>query len=157
MRRAVVYYSLSENTKEAAEMIASKIGADIYRIGTKKKMPKSFASQIMFGGLQATFGLKPAITYVPENLFEYDEIILGTPIWAGKHSPAINTLIHKYHIENKVVAVFTLSGGGDNDQCIPTLEKLLPNLKCNVALADKNNEKAAENAALIDSFIEKIS
>ena len=156
MKRAVVYYSLSENTKEAARIIAEKLGADIYRIHTKKKMPKSFASQIMFGGMQACFGLKPAITDVPENLFEYDEIILGTPIWAGKHSPAINTLIHKYHIENKVVAVFTLSGGGDNNQCIPVLEKLLPNMKCNVALADKNNDKAAENEALIDAFIEKL-
>lgn len=156
MKRAIIYYSLSENTKEAAEKIAEKLGVDLYRINTKKPMPTSFNKQIMFGGMQATFGLKPVITDVPDNLSEYDEIILGTPIWAGKHAPAINTLIHNYHIENKVIAVFTLSGGGDNDKCIPVLEKLLPNMKYNVALADKKNDKSAENESLIKSFVEKL-
>jgi len=156
MKRAVIYYSLTENTKEAAEKIAEKLGADLFRIDTVKPMPEEFGKQMMYGGMQATFGLKPEITGVPENVSEYNEIIIGTPIWAGKNTPAINTLLTNKEIRDKVVAVFTLSGGGDNKKCMPKLEKKLANLKHSVALADKKLGKEAESAAKLEAFIEEL-
>ena len=43
MNRAVVYYSLSGNTKEAAKVIARKLGAKIFEIDLVKPLP-SFIS-----------------------------------------------------------------------------------------------------------------
>lgn len=156
MKRAVIYYSLTDNTKEAADQIAQILSADIYRIVTRKPMPAGKGSQMMFGGMQATFGMCPKILGMPENIDTYDEIIIGTPIWAGKHAPAMNTLLKNQNLREKITGVFTFSGGGDNDKCISGLIRKIPQLKYTVALADRNNKMAEENAAKVQSFAEEI-
>lgn len=156
MKRAIVYYSLSNNTKEAAEYLAEKTGADLFRIEPVKPMPDTFKKQILVGGMQSSFGLKPAIKGVPENIAEYDEIIMGAPIWAGKAAAPINTLLAKYNIADKVTTVFTFSGGGDNDKCIEALAKKLPNMKTNVALADRSNAKSENNEKCLENLVSSL-
>lgn len=156
MKRIVIYYSLTNNTKEAAEYIAEKLGADLSRIELVKPMPESFGKQMMIGGMQASFGMTPKVNGVPSNISEYDEIILGTPIWAGKVASPINTLLKKYRVSDKVTAVFTFSGGGDNDKCMLALRKKLNNIKTSIALADRSNEIAGKNQEKLDKFVSEI-
>ena len=110
----------------------------------------------MFGGMRATFGMRAKLEKIEIDLTRYDEIILGTPIWAGKCVPAINTLLRDKKIANKVFAIFTVSGGGDNDKCIANLNKKLPNMKHTIALADCNNELSKKNQTSISKFVEEI-
>lgn len=156
MKRAVVFYSLSGNTKEAAEFISKETGADLFQIELVKSMPDSMPKQMMLGGMQSVFGMKPKIKGVPENISNYDEIILGTPIWAGKAASPVNTFIRKYGVENKVTAVFTFSGGGDNDKCILKLSQLLKNMKNQIALADHNSNMADKNSERLKKFVTSI-
>lgn len=153
MKRAIVYYSLSENTRQAAEAIAAGLEADVIRIDVVKPMPTEFKKQIMFGGMQVVFGLKPAIKGVPENLASYDEILIGTPIWAGRHCPAIHTLLQDKEIASKVTAVFTLDGGGENKKAKASLQKLLPNLKQFVTLKDHKLGMDEENRKQIAMLV----
>lgn len=155
-KRIVVFYSLTDNTKEAAKIIADGIGADVVRLKTVKDMPKNQGKKFLIGGMQAIIGMKPAIERIDVNFEDYDEIVLGTPIWAGKNAPALNTFLKDNNIRRKVTAVFTFSGGGDNDKCITALKKILPNLRCSVALADRSIELSKENTAKLSSFIEEI-
>ncbi len=136
MKRAIVYYSLSGNTKEAAEKLADLLQAELIRVDTARPMPDSFKSRILKGGFQAVFGVKPRITGLTVRPEEYDELILGTPIWAGLFAAPTNTVLAANGIAEKVTAVFTLSGGGDNSKCLEALRKKLPNLKHTAALAD---------------------
>lgn len=156
MKRAVVFYSLSGNTKEAAECIAKEIEADLIQIDFVEPMPKGNFARIIKGGGLTTFGRKPEVTGIPENICKYDEIILGLPVWAGKAAAPINTLLAIDGVADKVTAVFTFSGGGDNAGCIKHLSKTLHNIKVNVALADKNTGKAAENADKLQKFVDAI-
>ena len=130
MNRAVVYYSLSGNTKEAAKVIARKLGA--------------------------TFGRRPKIKGVPDNIDYYDEIILGMPVWAGMPASPVNTFIKNYGVADKIDAVFTFSGGGDNDRCLLQLSKSLKNLKNQVALADRNSNAAKDNQEKLEKFVMSI-
>lgn len=157
MKRAIIYYSLSENTHEAAEKIAAAIGAELIRVETVKPMPASFKQQIMYGGMLTVFGRCPKLFGMPVNLDAYDEIILGTPVWAGKAAAPMNTVLQNKEICAKTTAVFTLSGGGDNDKCIPALQKKLPALKHTLALADRNQEKAADNEKKIEEFCSSLN
>lgn len=153
MNRAVVYYSLSGNTKEAAIEIARKLGAKIFEIESVKPLPQNTVRQMLVGGMQSTFGRKPQIKGVPDNIDYYDEIILGTPVWAGMPAAPVNTFIKKYGIADKIDAVFTFSGGGDNDRCMAQLSKTLKNIKNEVALADRNSEMAKNNHDKLEKFI----
>lgn len=156
MMRAIIYYSLSENTKEAAEYLAKKLNADLYRIELTKPMPDKMWKQMLIGGMQSSFGMTPKIKGEPENVDVYDEIIIGTPIWAGKAASPINSLLKNASIADKVVAVFTFSGGGDNEKCISYLAKKIINMRRNVALADRTNGASGNNYHKLDEFVEGI-
>ena len=157
MKRAVIYYSLTGNTKKTAELVAERCGADLIRIDMVKPMPEGFKKQIMYGGMLATFGKKPEVTGIPDNITTYDDIILGTPVWASTFAPALRTLFTKKDIGDKVSAVFTLSGSGDNTKCLKKLAKFCPNIKNSVSLSDENSGKPQDNKGLLEEFIKKIS
>lgn len=156
MNRVVIYYSLSGNTKDAAETIKTQLDADIIELKTVKKLSQNNFKKFMIGGMRATFGMCAKLEKIEIDLSKYDEIILGTPIWAGKCVPAINTLLRDKKIADKVFAIFTVSGGGDNDKCIANLKKRLPNMKHTIALADCNNELSKKNQTSISKFVEEI-
>ena len=156
MKRAVVYYSLTGCTKKTAEAIAGKTGADLIRIDTVKEMPAGFKSRIMYGGMLATFGIKPKIKDLPCDLSSYDDIILGTPVWASTFAPALKTLFASADISSKVTSVFTYSGSGDNGKCLAKLSKILPNIKNTVSLLDEGKGPREENKVPLESFIAKL-
>ena len=156
MNRAVVYYSLSGNTKEAAKVIARKLGAKIFEIDLVKSLPKNTVRQMLVGGMQSTFGRRPKIKGVPDNIGYYDEIILGMPVWAGMPASPVNTFIKNYGVADKIDAVFTFSGGGDNDRCLAQLSKSLKNIKSQVALADRNSNAAKDNQEKLEKFVMSI-
>ncbi len=153
MKRIVVYYSLSGNTEEVAKKIANELGADILKVDTAKPMPKAFIAQILVGGGQVAMNKVPEIMPIEKNMADYDEIILGTPIWNSKGVPAINAFLNLEGTTDKVKYVFFTSGGGDIDKAVDALKKKLPNLKNSVSLLDRKNIDFASNEGKIKEFI----
>lgn len=156
MKKAVVFYSLSGNTQAAAKEIAEGIGADLIELKLVKPFPTEKSKQLALGGMQAMFGMKPAIQELSKNIKEYDVLILGTPIWAGTIAAPVHSFLNKYQVLDKIVAVFTFSGGGDNKRCIAKLSKRLPRLKVEVALANRDSDLAIHNADKIHLFIKEV-
>lgn len=156
MKRLVVYYSLSGNTKDAADKIANLLEADTVKLETVKPMPRSFAAQIIVGGGQVAFKHVPAIKQLEKDPALYDEIILGTPIWNSKGVPAVNAFLKDKDAAAKVTSVFILSGGGEIGKCVDALATQLPNLKNKVSLLDKKHEASKENDAKISQFVDAV-
>lgn len=156
MKKAVVFYSLSGNTQAAAKEIAEGIGADLIELKLVKPFPTEKSKQLALGGMQAMFGMKPAIQELSKNIKEYDVLILGTPIWAGTIAAPVHSFLNKYQVLDKIVVVFTFSGGGDNKRCIAKLSKRLPRLKVEVALANRDSDLAIHNADKIHHFIKEV-
>ena len=156
MKTIIVYYSMDGNTKEAAEKIAEKAGADLLELKPLKPLPAEGGKKFSIGGMQALFGMCPGLQKYDVNMTGYKRIIIGCPVWAGKCAPYINTFLKDKYQRKKVTAVFTLSGGGDNDRCIAALKKRLPALKTTVALADRKNEMAKDNDKKIEDFVKSL-
>ena len=93
MKTAIVYYSMSGNTKYVADKIAERIEADIIRIDPVKAYPDKGAKKFIWGGKSAVMGEKPALHPYEFNVEKYDRIILGTPVWASNFAPPIRTFI----------------------------------------------------------------
>lgn len=157
MKRLVVYYSLSGNTEEAAKKIAEKSGADLLKLQTKKNMPKSFAAQIFVGGGQVMLNHIPELLPYEKDVYAYDEIILGSPIWNSKGVPAVNAFLKNENTAKKVTALFFLSGGGDTKKGLEAITKKLPNLKATVSLLDKKQPASRDNDSKIEEFVALIS
>lgn len=125
MNRAVVYYSLSGNTKEAAKVIARKLGAKIFEIDLVKPLPKNTVRQMFVGGMQSTFVRRPKIKGVPDNIDYYDEIILGMPVWAGMPASPVNTFIKNYGVADKIDACLHSAVAGTMTDVLHSCQKVL--------------------------------
>ena len=93
MKTAIVYYSMSGNTKYVADKIADGIKnsgeVDIIRIEPKKAYPDKGAKKFFWGGKSAVMGETPALQPYEFNLEKYDRIIFGTPVWASTFVPPL--------------------------------------------------------------------
>jgi flavodoxin len=152
MKTIIVFYSLDGNTKYIAEAIAARIGADILELKTQKEKSGGTFSTYFWGGKSAIMGEKPKLQPYQFDAASYDMVILGTPIWAGRNTPPLNTFLSEHDLSGKPIAVFTCSAGGDADKCYSRLRKNL-NIVATVSLKDplKNKEEAEKK---IDEFLE---
>ena len=159
MKTAIVYYSMSGNTKYAADKIAEKIEADIIRIEPKKAYPDKGAKKFIWGGKSAVMGEKPALQPYEFSVEKYDSIILGTPVWASNFAPPIRTFIKENPaIRGKKLAVFTCFSGGGADKAIEKMKKYIgiKNFEAELILVDPKENRKAEDDKKIDVFCQKL-
>lgn len=130
MRTAIVYYSMSGNTKYVADKIADGLKAsgevDIIRIEPKKTYPDKGAKKFFWGGKSAVMGETPALQPYEFDIEKYDRIIFGTPVWASNFVPPLRTFIKDNpKVGNKKIAVFTCFSGGGADKAIEKMKKYI--------------------------------
>lgn len=123
MKTLVVFYSLEGNTEFVAGIIANKLQADLMKLETVKPFPTEAPAKFFKGGMSAVFKLKPKLTNKAVDVKQYDNIIIGTPVWASTHAAPINSFLKQYKFTDKKVALFVCSGGPDVEKCFTKLKK----------------------------------
>ncbi len=127
MKLLITYYTRSGTTKRLAEDILSllkekNIETQILEIKDNKNRKG------IYGWIKAgKDGYKKSLTEIshdPVSFENFDLVILGTPIWAGKIVPAIRTLIEKHKNEFKDVAFFASAGGNKFNELFIELQNL---------------------------------
>lgn len=159
MTTAIVYYSMSGNTKYVADKIAERIEADVIRIDPVKAYPDKGAKKFIWGGKSAVMGEKPALHPYEFNVEKYDRIILGTPVWASNFAPPIRTFIKENpNIYGKKLAVFTCFSGGGADKAIEKMKKYIgiEKFEAELVLVDPKENMKAEDNEKIDVFCQRL-
>ena len=108
----VVYYSFEGHTKKIAEKISQNLNADILEVKPKNEKKSSGFSKFLWGGSQVVMKKSPELEEISIDFSQYDEIYLGTPIWAWSFAPPIRTLFEKGYIKGKKINLFYTHGGG---------------------------------------------
>lgn len=127
MKNLVVYYSLEGNTKLIARTIAKSINGDILEIKPQKEFATDGFKKYFWCGKSVVLKEKPVLMHVTKDINSYDNIFIGTPIWAGTYASPINTLLSKYNIKNKNIALFACHSGGGASKCFNSIEKIWSN------------------------------
>jgi flavodoxin len=127
LKSLVVYYTRDGNTRFVAETIAAEIGADIEEVIDLKK--RSGVLGYLRGGRDARQGKETEISPTTKSLTGYELIVVGSPIWAGRPTPAIITYLKKNDLSDKKVAVF-FSQGGKKPSGFEQAKALIPNSQC---------------------------
>ena len=109
MKKVVVFYSLTGNTRTVAKTIAKELKADLCEVEEVKKRNRFIA--YFTGSFAASKDKCSEIKPLALNIHDYDLILLGSPIWAGKPVPAINAFISNTDFKHKKVIVFFTMGG----------------------------------------------
>ena len=159
MTTAIVYYSMSGNTKYVADKIAERIEADMIRIDPVKAYPDTGTKKFIWGGKSAVMGEKPALHPYEFNVEKYDRIIFGTPVWASTFAPPIRTFIKENpDIHGKKLAVFTCFSGGGADKAIEKMKKYIgiEKFEAELVLVDPKENMKAEDDEKIGVFCQKL-
>jgi len=127
----VAYYSLTGNTEEAAKIVASETGADLYRIELVTPYPSEYKDQLDLAKQELAEGTLPPIKPWPENIAEYDVVFIGSPVWWGTMATPVRTFLASGALKGKTVIPFVTHGGGGADKSFSDTAKLCEDCKVN--------------------------
>jgi flavodoxin len=154
-RVLVAYYTLSGNTERVAKELATRLGADLEKI-TDRANRGGF-----FGHVRAALDSireKPAdLRAIEKHPRDYALTLIGTPIWAGKITPAVRAYLRTIHCQCNDIAFFTTSGSTPAEKVVPSMERLAGRQA--TAFAGFNfNDLKTESAyrQKIDTFLEEL-
>lgn len=128
MKKIFIYYSLSGNGDLVNDYLTKK-GYDSKKIEVKNKLPKNYFLSIVIGGYKAMVNYKETIINFDINIDDYDEIVIGSPIWNDRLSSPISTLLNEINLDNKIVKFILYSGSGKNDRADGFIKNKYPNAK----------------------------
>lgn len=114
MKNLVVFYSRSGKTKFVAEKIA-----EILRCDTEEIVDCKNRSGIIGWLLSGRDAVKKSLTEIKPITKEielYDNIVIGTPVWAGNITPAVRTFVLNFRDKFKNVSFFcTMASFGEKN------------------------------------------
>ncbi len=126
MKKLFLYYSNTGNGDVVAEVFKKK-GYDIRKFDTVKKLPKSFFWAMMVGGFQAGAKKKAKLLPFDQDISSYEEVVIGSPIWNGTFTPALNGLLDVLDLSTSKLSFVFYSGSGEGKKAVERLQKEFPN------------------------------
>ena len=130
MKRLVAYFSAEGTTKKVAERIAETANCDLFEIVPETPYTKA---DLNWMDKQSRSSLemkdkssRPAIAGMPAKIDEYDEIILGFPIWWYIAPTIINTFLDGADFSGKRIILFATSGGSGFGETVKNLQPSAP-------------------------------
>ncbi|EHR77439.1 flavodoxin [Thermococcus litoralis DSM 5473] len=120
MKTLVVFYSRSGTTKRVAQELAEALGADIDEVIDKKSRKGILG--ILRAGYDATREKTTEIEFTKDPS-EYDFVIVGSPVWNRRVTPAIRTYLLQNRGKIKAAAFFATCMG-NSGKCLDQMEEL---------------------------------
>ncbi len=147
------------NTAKVAEIIAAKVGADIFEIKPVKNYPADYEECKKISSREKATKARPKIVGAVENFSQYDTIFLGYPIWYGDAPMIIYTFLESYDFSGKNIVPFCTHGGSglsSTDQqftlACPSA-KILQGFEIHGTIAQND---PAETDAKVSAWLQKI-
>ena len=160
MNTAIVFYSMSGNTRQSAEKTAAELGAELIGIKPQKAYPSAGLRKFLWGGKSAVMGETPPLEPYIFNAEKYDRVILASPVWASNIAPPVRTFIKEnaHKLKGKRLAALLCCSGGGFDKALNKLRALLEvtELEAETVLIDPLVKPSEENEKKLGAFCEKL-
>ena len=125
MKKLFLYYSLTGNGDLVANYLETH-GYELRKVVEKQKMPKSFFWRVFVGGFRAGVNMKAKLVDYNNDVSEYDEIVIGSPVWNSKFPPVLNSILAETDFTGKKLTFLFYSGSGDTPKAAQKVYKLFP-------------------------------
>jgi flavodoxin len=120
MKSLIVYYSLTGKTKLVSQAIAEALNATLVEI--KETKPRKLGPLVyLLGGFAAITNRGSKITPIEVDLKQHEKIFIGSPIWASRPVPAINSFIYKTNFEGRSIVPFFTMGGNNSEKVLSNI------------------------------------
>ncbi|MDD1718519.1 MAG: ArsR family transcriptional regulator [Methanoregulaceae archaeon] len=130
MKICIVLHSYSGITRGVAEKIRTACGGDLVEVKSRKEYSKISAYTI--GCMRARRGEKDPIDPDVIDVTPYDLVVIGTPVWAFRATPAMNGAMAALKgCEGKSAVIFATCGGSPGET-LPFMRQALGEKGMNV-------------------------
>jgi len=150
----VVYYSRSGKTRQVAEDLAKRLGADIEAIADKRPRSSGFFGY-MNCGRQATFRIASAIATPSRDPAAYGKVVVLTPVWSWNVSPPVRAWLRLTKGKIRTAVFVTVSGNTEPEKIVAEMVResgIQPRAVASFIAADF----APENAAVYEGKLSKV-
>lgn len=151
MNALVVFYSRSGTTREAAERIARRLGADLEEIydPTNRRGLRGWVRSIM----DARRARKAPIAPTRKDPSRYDLVIVGTPVWDAHVSAPVRAWLSTHAGALRKVAFFLTEGGRGEARVFREMRELAGQAPMATLLLLQRDVERGRDAPAIDSFV----
>lgn len=154
----VLYYSATDTTKNVAQVIANKLNADIAEIHAKHPYTSADLDwhdpQSRTSLEQHQHNSRVEINDDLPDISNYDNIIIGHPIWWGIPPRLITTTIDKLDLNGKNLASFATSGSSGYERSQTNIERTLRENNYNATI---NQGAVLNNRRQIDVWLKGLN
>ncbi len=166
MRFLVVYFSRAGeqynvgvvekgNTAKLAEVIAGKLGADLFEITpARDTYPDTYEELKEAAQKEKEEKARPAIAGTLPDPADYDVIFIGSPVWHGDWPMILYTYFEGADLEGKTLVPFCTHGGGGLQELDKKLARACPYSTVLEGLAIKGEDAQAE-VQLVDLTVSR--
>lgn len=157
-KKLVVFFSYTGNTKKIAESIQKKLNCDILEIKPVKPYSTDYQTVVDEEQNNESSKKKPEIQSIDKDLSQYDEIIVGSPVWWYTIAPVIRTFLSENDLKGKIIKPFATNAGwlGHTFQ---EIQKLCPNSKVEKGMNivfESYSDNLVTSPDEIDKWIEQL-
>jgi flavodoxin len=154
MTNLVVFYSRKGTTKKIGEVIINKENWDFEEIIDTKKRKGIIG--FLKSGMHASLKKLTKIEELQKDPELYDVIIMGTPIWNRRMTPAIRTYITEKKSKIKKLAFFCTEGGSGGPKAFESMAELCEKTPISTLEITRKNIKNGEYIDKVTKFIQEI-
>lgn len=154
MKAALIYHSYSGITRGISEKVHEAVGGDIVEVKPVKNYSK--LSAYTTGCMRARKGECDIIEPEKIDVSNADVIVIGTPVWAFRATPAANAAVEAlFGCSGKPAVIFATCGGKEGE----TLTKLSEALSKKGVMVKKQivfNKDDVEDESKINELINAV-
>ena len=81
----------------------------------------------MTGGFLAGIKHKDKLVDFNADVSDFDEIVIGSPVWNGAFASPVNTVLSKLDLTGKKLGFVLYSGSGEAEKAVKRIKKEYPN------------------------------
>ncbi len=154
MKIRIIYHSYSGNTRGVAEKVRNACDGNL----TEVKLTDDYSSLTAYtlGSYRAMKGVCDPIEQKAIDVAADDIIVIGTPVWAGRATPAVNAAVAALvGCKGKKAVIFATCGGKEGDT-LPMLKKALEEKGVTVAGEFVFNRRGLEDTERITAMVSAI-
>ena len=124
----VIFFSPDDTTRAAAYAVAAGLSAEVFELVPSE--PYSEDDLNYFDNFARSMkesrdkNARPAIAALPDNLDQYDTILLGYPIWGGEAPKIMLTFMESVDLSGKTIVPFCTSNSSQFGSSDKKLQKL---------------------------------
>lgn len=157
-KKLVVFFSYTGNTKKIAESIQKELNCDILEIKPVKPYSTDYQTVVDEEQNNESSKKKPEIQSIDKDLSQYDEIIVGSPVWWYTIAPVIRTFLSENDLKGKIIKPFATNAGWLG-RTFQEIEKLCPDSKVEKGMNivfESYSDNLVTSPDEIDKWIEQL-